>query len=244
MSFGDNELRRDMDGPEVQELQLRLAGFRGTIWDGDFGPGTELQVMTFQKEFMGETDPDGIVGEKTFAALNGFKEKYDVNPDKLLCPCGECNGFGNGRFSGQYRKGKPEIEAYHKREYPGVHIAVIESYRAARFYAEQAGLDLPFITSGYRCWVNNNNKGRKSTNHMGKALDCDIPMKDGEDKRDDCNRCDCFRSILAEKCNFQIGWQIQNRKALEPSNIAPSWIHMDVRCYSPKYLDDRFFVKV
>jgi len=34
-----------------------------------------------------------------------------------------------------------------------------------------------------------------------------------------------------------------NRKSLEPSNIALSWIHMDVRNYSSNYLDDKYFVK-
>lgn len=32
-------------------------------------------------------------------------------------------------------------------------------------------------------------------------------------------------------------------KALEPADIAPTWIHMDVRCYSRKYLDDKYFIK-
>ena len=25
--------------------------------------------------------------------------------------------------------------------------------------------------------------------------------------------------------------------------IAPTWIHMDVRCYEPRYLADEYFVK-
>ncbi len=78
---------------------------------------------------------------------------------------------------------------------------------------------------------------------MGKALDCDLPRKKGDDKRDDCNRCDALRGFLVEKCNFQIGWEARNKKSLEPSNIAPSWIHMDVRCYGKKYLADKYFVR-
>ena len=29
-----------------------------------------------------------------------------------------CDGFGQGQFKGEYRKGKPKIEAFHKYEYP------------------------------------------------------------------------------------------------------------------------------
>ena len=43
--------------------------------------------------------------------------------------------------------------------------------------------------------------------------------------------------------NAQIGWAAKNRKSLEPSDIAPSWIHYDVREYEAPYLDDRFFCK-
>ena len=77
---------------------------------------------------------------------------------------------------------------------------------------------------------------------MGKALDCDFTLRAGEDKRDDQQRCDRYRGVLVEKSNFQIGWNASNRKSLEPTEIAPTWIHMDVRQYSPQYLDDRFFV--
>jgi len=41
MECGERELKRGSKGPDVAELQLRLAGFRGTVPDGDFGPGTE-----------------------------------------------------------------------------------------------------------------------------------------------------------------------------------------------------------
>ena len=109
-------------------------------------------------------------------------------------------------------------------------------------YAGKRGHSALMITCGYRCWIHNEQKGRTSTNHMGKALDADFPLQDGEDKRDDCNRCDEVRGMMVETGNFQVGWGATNRKALEPSNIAPSWIHPDVRCYEPKFLADHFFV--
>ena len=123
-----------------------------------------------------------------------------------------------------------------------VHRAILHAYRAAAFYLARYELGDVLLTSGYRCWVRNEQRGRTSTNHMGKALDCDFPAVAGEDKRDDQQRCDRARAILVDKCGFQICWSATDRKALEPANIAPTWIHMDVRCYRPRYLTDGWFV--
>lgn len=235
-------LRRGSQGDGVEDLQLRLAGFRGTIWDGDFGPGTELQVMTFQKDYMGDVDPDGIVGPKTWDALMQFAAEYSLSFESLRCRCGQCEGFGEGRYLREYRKGRAQLEAFHKYEYPGIHSAILHTYKAVQFYLEREGFAASIITSGYRCWTDNERKGRKSTNHMGKAIDFDWPLKPGEDKRDDMQRCEQVRSLLVKKCGFQIGWGSSNRKALEPNSIAPTWIHADVRCYSPRYLQQKYFV--
>ena len=243
VKLGRTVLERGATGAEVAELQIRLAGFRGTIWDGEFGAGTELQIRTFQRDYMGSSEPTGVADPETYMALQRFANTYSIDFGKVACPCGQCGGYGQGQFSNQYREGKPEIEAFHKREYPGVHKAILHSFRAARFYADSSEEAPFFLTCGYRCWINNARNGRKSTNHMGKALDCDFQLQNGEDKRDDQNRCDRFRGVLAEKANFQIGWAASNRKALEPSAIAPTWIHMDVRQYSRRYLDDRYFVR-
>lgn len=242
MKFRSENLSRGTKGIAVEELQIRLAGFRGTTWDGDFGPGTELQVNTFQKEYMKAEEQTGVVDQKVFEALEDFTQEFPIDFDKLKCPCGECEGFGKGQFKDQYREGKPEIEAYYLFEYPGIHKAILQSYRAAQFYAKDPDFGQPFLTSGYRCHVNNKNKGRKSTNHMGKALDYDFTLKKGDDKRDDANRCDRFRGQLVEQANFQIGWNGRNKKSLEPSNIAPTWVHMDVRSFSKQYLQEKYFV--
>jgi len=243
MLFGSQILCKGETGPTVAELQLRLAGFRGTCWDGVYGPGTELQVITFQRDYMKMDNPSGIVAEDTFEALDRFAQEFVIDFSALACPECQCQGFGKNRFHHQYIRGKPRTEQYHKCEYPGVHKAILHTYRAAQFYAKQKGLSLPFISSGYRCWIYNDKKQRSTTNHLGKALDIDFPSKAGEDKRDDCRRCDSFRGILVEKCNFQLGWGANNVKSLEPANIAPSWIHLDVRCYTPNYLADKYFVK-
>ena len=52
MIFGDRNLQDGDKGADVAELQLRLAGFLGTVWDGDFGPNTEKQVKAFQQDYM------------------------------------------------------------------------------------------------------------------------------------------------------------------------------------------------
>ena len=243
MKLGDRTLKRGMQGKDVVELQLRLSGFRGTIWDGDFGPGTELQVVSFQRDYMDSANPSGVVDAKVIGALERFADEHKIAFDVLKCVCGQCGGFGKGRFKGKYGSGKPHVEAFHRYEYPGIHKAILHAYRAAWFYAAKAGNPVPVLTSGYRCWIRNKQKRRSTTNHMGKAIDMDFPLQPGEDKRDDCLRCDSVRGVMVEKSVFQIGWGALNRKSLEPSNIAPTWIHMDVRSYELPYLDDVFFVK-
>ena len=51
-SYGDRELKRGLRGADVTELQMRLAGFRGTLPDGIYGSGTELQVVAFLQDYM------------------------------------------------------------------------------------------------------------------------------------------------------------------------------------------------
>jgi hypothetical protein len=238
MDYGERELKRDCKGPDVAELQIRLAGFRGTVPDGDFGPGTERQVMNFQKDFMKRANPGGIVDRATFEAIDKFADVYPFNFRDLKCPCGQCEGFGQAQFKGRYVTGQPKLEMFNRYEYPGIHRMLLWAVRAAFFYMPQHEF---VITSGYRCSVNNIQHGRTSTNHHGKAIDIDIVTKRGEDKRDDMTKCEAARGCIVETAHAQVGWAASNRKALEPSNIAPTWVHYDVRCYEAKYLKDEFF---
>lgn len=240
MEYGQDVLKNGMKGDAVEELQIRLAGFSGGIPDGDFGPGTVNQVKQFQKDFMKLNSPGGEVDQATFAAIDRFAAQYPVPFDKLKCPCGKCSGFGRGLFKGQYRDGKPKIEAYNLYEYPGIHRVILWAYRAVLHYHPQYSFT---INSGYRCSENNIQNGRQSTNHHGKAIDLDVPDKAGEDKTDDRARCNAIRQSIVEKSNAQIGWPLPNKKSLEPENIAPTWVHYDVRQFAPKYLEDRFFCK-
>lgn len=243
MKLSSIPVRRGATGPDVVEIQIRLAGFRGTLWDGIFGPGTELQVMAFQRDYLGSENPNGIVDRATWDGLEKFAAEFPIDFQTLQCPCGRCTGFGNGRNEGVYYPEKPKIEMYYRYEYPGVHKTILNTYRAAQFYGLKAGCGQAVVNSGYRCTINNEQNHRETTNHMGKALDIDFALRPGEGKREDCQRCDSVRGILVEKANCQVGWGAANRKALEPSAIAPSWVHMDVRSYERQYFDKSFFVK-
>jgi len=229
LNLGDRILAKGMAGADVVEVQLRLAGFAGTVWDGTFGPHTESQIVAFQKDFM-KIAPTGVVDQGTVDALVKFTQKFPIDFNHLRCPCGACDGFGQGQFP-YCETDKPEVEAYCKYEYPGIHKAILHAFRAAWFYSRSTGLGEAIITSGYRCWINNARHSRTTTNHMGKALDW-VPSSE---------RFNAVRALMVQKSNFQIGWSIKGMKALEPSDIATSWVHMYVREMGPCY--DLHFVK-
>jgi hypothetical protein len=238
MEYAERELKRDCEGPDVAELQLRLAGFRGTMPDGEFGPGTERQVMNFQRDYMKVAAPSGKADAATLRAIDRFADAYPFDFGKLKCPCGECAGFGSGKDKGAYLAGHPKVEAYHLYEYPGMHRMLLWAVRGAFFYMPEHRFT---INSAYRCRIDNQKHGRTSTNHHGKAIDIDIVPKAGECHADDKRQCDAARGCLVATADAQVGWGATNRKSLEPPDIAPTWVHYDVRSYEPKYLADPTF---
>ncbi len=71
-------LRRGHSGPDVSELQIRVAGWAAdsaaksyVSVDGAFGPGTEAAVIRFQRAY--GLSADGIVGPATQSALNSLE---------------------------------------------------------------------------------------------------------------------------------------------------------------------------
>lgn len=102
MEYDDREFQRDCEGPEVAELQLRLSGFRGTMPDGEFGPGTERQVINFQRDYTRMPQPNGKADAETLRAVDKFADAYPFDFGKLKCPCGQCAGFGSGKDKGVY----------------------------------------------------------------------------------------------------------------------------------------------
>jgi len=237
-AYGERVLHNGCNGPDVVELQIRLAGFRGTLPDGDFGPGCERQVLSFQRDVMRLAGPTGVVDRATFEAIDAFADAHPIDFQRVRCPCGVCGGFGQGRFRGLYHPGRPSVEAFHRYEYPGMSRLLLWAVRAIFHYMPEHRFT---ITSGYRCAIDNAKHKRTSTNHHGKAIDIDVARAAWEDKQDDMVRCDAIRGRIVETADAQIGWLASNRKALEPSNIAPTWVHYDVRCYEPKYLVDAAF---
>lgn len=237
--YGSRVLQSGLKGDDVQELQLRLSGFRGTLLDGDFGPGTLMQVQKFQSDVM-KIAPTGVVDGATFSAIDAFAKRWPIDFAKLKCPCGVCGGFGRGLFRDTYVPGGEGQEMHNHYEYPGMHRLLLWAARAVFHYVPEQQF---IFTSGYRCSVDNQNNNRTTTNHRGKAIDLDMTLKAGEGKREDAEKCDAVRGRLVELSNAQIGWAAKNRKSLEPSNIAPTWVHYDVRQYDKPYLADSFFCK-
>ena len=238
MAYRDRPLARNDKGDDVVELQMRLAGFKGTVPDGEFGPGTETQVKTFQRDWMKMAQPTGRVDEATFDAIDEFAAAHPVDFASLKCKCGTCSGFGQGKFKDKYWQGNSE-EKFYRYEYPGIHRMLLWTYRAAMFYAKAKGWQLR-LNSAYRCSVDNQQHKRKSTNHSGKAIDMDVVGVSGEADRKRSNE---LRQLMVDTANAEIGWGARNKKALEPADIAPTWVHLDVRCYDRKYLDDKYFVR-
>jgi peptidoglycan hydrolase-like protein with peptidoglycan-binding domain len=74
-------LRNGSTGEEVTALQktLMAKGINPGPIDGIFGPKTEDAVKRFQDR--AGLEADGIVGPKTFAALEGKAEKPVADPD-------------------------------------------------------------------------------------------------------------------------------------------------------------------
>lgn len=69
-AMADGMLRRREEGPAVAKLirDLHALGYYHGILDDVFGPGTESAVMQFQRDH--GLKVDGVVGPKTFAALD------------------------------------------------------------------------------------------------------------------------------------------------------------------------------
>jgi hypothetical protein len=219
---------------------------------------------------MNMANPTGVVDTNVYTALDIFANKFPIDFNALSCPSKKdsnnrtqpcpCGGFGQQRFKKVYLKSRRPMELYwsrsgndelresvHQYEYPGIHKAVLHTYRAFLFLASKSKYINTHITSGYRCHIDNIDKSRTSTNHMGKAMDFTFDVGRGQNKQNVCNDA---RDFLVQKSNCQIRWNKKNHKALEPGDpgigrefTAGTWVHLDVREYDDKYLEDRFFAK-
>ena len=238
-------------------IQLALTGFGAGVPDGIEGNKTKAAISLFKKEIMTDSNSDIISSIKEFLGKN-IPTKFRSGINDYKCPCGheKCKGFGRGQFKEKYWDRNPpsKYEAIHKYEYPGIHIAIFCAVAYINYYANKLhGYDM-IVTSGYRCHSDNDNKKppRKSTNHMGKAIDAKISkIPKGEDSKKFYHE---FQTSLVESSPnaFQIRWGSANKVSFEPAIkknttskefIATTWIHADVRNYAKEYLADSYFHK-
>ena len=235
----------------IREINIRLAGFGGNIPTDEFTDRTEKMIRQFQRDYMKVPETGKVCGN-VLRAIDEFGNKYTVDINEGKCPCKECNGFGNGLNSNE-RGNSKILEMYRKYEYPGIHRTLIWVEKAIKFYLanqeKSKKLRVGLIFSGYRCNANNRQKGRKSTNHMGKALDLHIYGVSNTSNTE--ATANTVRDLLLKYTKAEYRWKGKNVIALEPSTrnrigkefIATTWVHYDVRTFDLEYLKDEYFVK-
>jgi len=213
----------------------------------DFTERTKKTVIQFQEDYM-KIEATGEVDEKTLKAIDEFDDKYPIPFEQTKCNCGECTGYGNGKFSSQKQKNNIK-EKNRKYEYPGIHRSLVYGFKAVLHYLDKTEKSLNYsfnkISSGYRCHIDNEQNDRLSTNHMGKALDIHF-NKNGKRTRKVSDiediRSKIFKKYLGAKFDWKAGQD--NIFNLESTKVgATSWVHFDVREFNLKYLDDDFFIK-
>lgn len=242
-------------GTLVSELRIRLAGFGGLLPGDAFDAATENAVKQFEQDVMCRS-PTGRVDAEFAKRLDRFAAEYPIFfGGNLACACKICGGYGMKRHQGEYSEkyAKSRSEAGNQYEYPGIHRSLLWAARALMFYASKDHPDsLRFIkfSSGYRCHDNNRQSGRKTTNHMGKAVDMQFGRKVSgrwslgtpAQKHSDA---DAGREVAKSRLRAQVGWNGEDRFSLEPggdgAGHAPTWVHIDVRTWSKIHLADGFF---
>lgn len=246
-------------GPLVEEINIRLSGFGGTIFStapmNEFTQKTENAVKQFQRDYMGAPETGRVCGP-VLRALDDFLKKYPISLEKMKCECGKCDGFGSAATDSSKATMFKDAKntPYPGVEYPGMHRSLLWAFRAALFYVSDKDKDLEYsflrVSSGYRCWYNNagfrsgvkKETTRKTTNHMGNALDLQF-KKGAATKRCSGKDVDTLREkIFIERLGAQLGWPLTNKLSLErASDGATSWVHVDVRQFDDTYKSDRFY---
>jgi GH24 family phage-related lysozyme (muramidase) len=239
-------------GPFVEELNIRLTGFGGTVSSpnslNEFTDKTERAVRQFQRDYMGVAE-NGNVCAPLLKALDEFRAQYPISLASMRCPCGKCEGFGNNYTDStkveMFSDAKSK-KAYKGTEYPGMHRAVLWAMRAALFYIDVKDKHLTYrfkrVSSGYRCWHDNKAHKRTSTNHMGNALDLQFTKGNSTTRCQGTDIEDLRSDIFVKRLGAQLSWPDDNRLSLETAaQGATSWVHVDVREYEAQYKDTRFY---
>lgn len=237
-------------GALVEEINIRLTGFGGTIlaskkWN-EFTSKTEAAVKQFQRDYMGVTETGKVCGA-VLVALDDFRAKYPISLSAMKCKCGKCDGFGNGRTNSEKAQMfKAPKQPYQGVEFPGMHRGLLWGFRAALFYTaekdKQLGYKFLKISSGYRCWEDNKEHNRHSTNHMGNALDIQF-RKGAVTTR--CAGADVDKlrkDVFIARLGAQMNWTDNNKLSMEPASLgATSWVHVDVREFDDDFKQDRYY---
>lgn len=247
-------------GPIIEEINIRLTGFGGTISSpsslDEFTAQTEQAIKQFQSDYM-DVPATGKVCGSLLVALDDFRSKHPINLTAMKCPCGKCDGFGNS-YTDSAAAGI-FLDAKHTKprkgtEYPGMHRSLLWSLRAAIFYTRVKDKDLTYsflgLSSGYRCWYNNagyrnghpTSTKRNTTNHMGNALDVQF-KKGSQSTRCAGSDVDAIREkIFVKRLGAQLGWTQRNMLSLETAaEGATAWVHVDVREYEAQYKTPRYY---
>jgi N-acetylmuramoyl-L-alanine amidase len=164
-------LRKGDTGEEVKELQRLLSsqGFKVGEIDGIFGKDTLTAVLKFQTKFLGAGQADGVVGPKTWAALEGNLPLDDGLPGAV-----PASGVK------VYKKGADVqlSKNFHLSEYAckcsQCSTVVVDHGHVANLQRLRDKLGRPInITSGYRCENHNAAVGGvKNSEHVqGSATD-------------------------------------------------------------------------
>lgn len=242
----------------IREINIRLAGFGGNVPTDEFTDRTEKMVKQFQKDYMKVPETGKVCGN-VLMAIDEFCNKWSEKIKEYTCLCNgnskianQCSGFGKGRYKNEYSS-TSKIERYHKYERPGIHRSLLWGTSALRFYLNQQSVyKYLWKTAGYRCWEHNNSVPRKSTNHMGKAVDIQFSKNgktiQGKKEGNIPLLKEINEKFVAKYLKAKYQWvDGKNNFSIEPIGIAKdhtySWIHLDVREFENEYLDDRYFVK-
>ena len=139
---GERQLSRGDEGEDVKELQRMLIalGFSCGSYgaDGDFGSGTQKAVKAYQTSK--GLDADGIVGPKTWAALNrDLNEAGDAPETTPEAPAGKL---------------KVKAGTWNLRTGPGTDYPIAEVVKGGDTLAEaQTDGWIPIVAAGELRWV-------------------------------------------------------------------------------------------
>ena len=233
-------------GDLVEEINIRLTGFGGTVSPpqalNEFTSQTEKAVRQFQRDYMGVAETGKVCGPE-LRAIDDFLSKYPVNISSMKCPCGKCDGFGNAKV-GTYKSDKKKLSRFF--ENPGINRRLFWAFRAVLFYLiKYKELEYSFlkISSGYRCWYDNEQNKRTSINHMGDALDVHF-VKGNSTVVCQGNDVDTIREkIFVDQLGASNEWpEPNNAIRLEPASAgATRWVHFDFTRFDKQYIEDRFY---